>query len=224
MQNQFKDKMNLNVDKVKQGSGTTNTGNVARAFFSNPEMASDITGIDCQLIKNISYMLQAINSKYPIDIPAYREFGQNTARLYVQLYEWYYMPQSLHRLFFHVHQVAEILPVTIGESSEEAIETSHKCIMQAINHHSRQHSYKAINNDVGHYRLLQTDPVLNDISKKHKGAKKKTSKPLHEGTRNLLKSHLPASSINENTEHPDTSSLDIEGTEHDNILTMPDIN
>lgn len=39
--------MGLKVDKLTltQGSGTSNTGNVEKPFFNNPEKVADITGI-----------------------------------------------------------------------------------------------------------------------------------------------------------------------------------
>ena len=153
---------------VNQGGGNSNTGNVARRFFSNPEMASAITEINFELIRRIGCMLQALNSGFKINTTAYKIFGKETAMCFVEHYEWYYMPQSMHRLFFHVPEIAEVCPVTIGESSEEPLETSHKYVKHALNHHARQHSYLAANQDIGHYRLMQTDPNLNEISKSYK--------------------------------------------------------
>jgi hypothetical protein len=42
--------LGLKVDRVVQGMGTSNTGNVARKFFKNPEKVSKITGVDGRLI------------------------------------------------------------------------------------------------------------------------------------------------------------------------------
>jgi len=38
------DKLGIKVDKVVQGNGTSNTGNVARKFFEHSEEVSKITG------------------------------------------------------------------------------------------------------------------------------------------------------------------------------------
>lgn len=48
----------IKVDKVVQGSGTSNTGNVARRFFKNADEAAAATGIDKQLISKFSTILQ----------------------------------------------------------------------------------------------------------------------------------------------------------------------
>lgn len=38
--------LGIQVDKPKQGFGSTNTGNVARKFFDNIDVVSEVTGID----------------------------------------------------------------------------------------------------------------------------------------------------------------------------------
>ena len=44
IQNKFKEELNLLIDIVKQGSGTTNDGNTARKFFEFPNKTAAITG------------------------------------------------------------------------------------------------------------------------------------------------------------------------------------
>lgn len=51
IQNEFKERMGLRVDFVKQGSGTTNDGNTARRFFAEPEITASITMVDENIIK-----------------------------------------------------------------------------------------------------------------------------------------------------------------------------
>lgn len=67
IQKRFWNEMGLKVDKVTQGSGTSNTGNVARRFFNNPEKVADITGINLELINRISTILSVISSGREID-------------------------------------------------------------------------------------------------------------------------------------------------------------
>ena len=221
MQANIRKDLGLNVDVVKPGAGTTNTGNVSRAFFRNPEKASQITHVNIDLIKNISYMLLAINSGYKINYEEFKHFGHETAKLYVEHYHWYYMPQSLHRLFFHTHQIAEKCPTTIGNSSEEAIETSHKCIVNAIKHHSRQHSYQSVNIDVGYYRLQQTDPLLNDKSRKYKAKPRKKGKCLPEAVLKPLESSLPpCNAMDSNLSECNDEDIN----EDELILYLPEMN
>ena len=107
-------------------------------------------------------MLSAMNSGFRINIENFKKMGHETAMLADELYPWYKIPQSMHRLFHHVPDFIANCPVTIGQTSEEAIETSHKMTLRALTHHARQNSYKAMNQDVGSYRLLETDPALTD--------------------------------------------------------------
>ena len=67
IQNKFKEELNLLIDIVKQGSGTTNDGNTARKFFEFPNKTAAITGLDQDLIKRFSVILQAIPSGEKID-------------------------------------------------------------------------------------------------------------------------------------------------------------
>jgi len=46
IQNQFKKRVGIQVDIVKQGTGTANDGNTSRRFFGNPTVMAEITQID----------------------------------------------------------------------------------------------------------------------------------------------------------------------------------
>lgn len=54
----MKNQLGITVDIVKQVSGTTNDGNMARRFFEDPEIVAKITGVDAILIKRIAVILQ----------------------------------------------------------------------------------------------------------------------------------------------------------------------
>lgn len=67
IQEQFRQKLGLLIDVVKQGVGTSNDGNTARRFFENPSVTAEITGLDEIIIKKFSILLQAIASGEEID-------------------------------------------------------------------------------------------------------------------------------------------------------------
>lgn len=50
--------LGIKVDRVVQGTRTSNTGNVARRFFSNCEQAAEATGVDVNLIKRCSVIME----------------------------------------------------------------------------------------------------------------------------------------------------------------------
>ncbi|KAG8231059.1 hypothetical protein J437_LFUL010257 [Ladona fulva] len=43
VQEKLRREMNILIDLLKQGYGSSNTGNVAKVFFQNPELASEVT-------------------------------------------------------------------------------------------------------------------------------------------------------------------------------------
>lgn len=105
--------MGLKVDVVKQGMGTTNDGNVSRRFFENPEITADITGVNVDLIHRFKIILNTINSSQNIDVGKFHTYCMDTAKLYVQLYDWYYMPITVHKVLIHGSKMVSeaILPI-----------------------------------------------------------------------------------------------------------------
>jgi len=100
IQKKFKLILGLNVDVVKQGMETTNDGNTSRRFFKDPAITSEITGVNQELIHRFG-ILDTINSGAEIDLCKFENYCRETARLYVELYEWYYMPNSVHKVLWH---------------------------------------------------------------------------------------------------------------------------
>ncbi|CAL4103545.1 unnamed protein product, partial [Meganyctiphanes norvegica] len=140
----------------------------------------------------------ALNSGHSINTVAFRKLGLETAKIHVDVYLWFPMPQSIHRLFIHGADIAELCPVTMGESSEEAIESSHKCSIWALNHHSRSNSYKNMTTDMGHNRLIKTEPFLNDIITPYRGKEFKADKQLPHGALGLIKASMPIDTLTPN--------------------------
>lgn len=63
IQTKFRQEMGLLIDQPRPGgSGTTNDGNTARRFFSNPDLSSSITGVDKNIIVRFKVMLEVISS------------------------------------------------------------------------------------------------------------------------------------------------------------------
>ena len=97
----------LKVDQVRQGSGTSNNGNTGWIIAENPELVSQITGVDLVICTNLAYMIRAINTGYKINTEAFKKIGRETAERHVELYNWFKIPVSMHRLWFHVPAIAE---------------------------------------------------------------------------------------------------------------------
>lgn len=174
----------LLLDVVKQGSGSTNNGNSARRFFENYAKSAELTGIDAMLLRKICVILQCISSGEKINVSKFREFCFDTAKLYVELYPWYYMPSSLHKILMHGPDIVQNLSIMpIGFLSEEASEARNKDFRKYREGHSRKHSSISCNEDIMHNLLLSSDPLVTSIRPKvNKFVKKSSFKEFYELT------------------------------------------
>lgn len=95
------------------GSGTTNDGNTARAFFRDPKKTAEITGLNENLITRFSYILKTISCGYEVNADQFDEYAKQTAKLFVDLYPWFYMPSSVHKVLIHGGDIirAALLPI-----------------------------------------------------------------------------------------------------------------
>lgn len=156
----FRSKMGLLIDVVKQGKGTSNDGNTARKFFANSKLSSDITGLDEHLITRFSILLQTIASGENINILKFQTYALETAKLYVSLYPWYYMPVSVHKLLIHGSTIIKHAIVPIGQLSEDAQEANHKYFRKYRENNSRKMSRKSNNEDIFRHLLIASDPII----------------------------------------------------------------
>ena len=61
VQNKLYDAFGVKVDLVLQGFGTTNTGNLARKCFSDPELFAKSFNIDKAFVSNLATILVAFS-------------------------------------------------------------------------------------------------------------------------------------------------------------------
>lgn len=149
--------MGLNVDFVRQGYGTSNDGNTSRRFFQNFEKAAEITGIDQRLIENIYALLQVLAAGEEIDVKKFESHTKLTAKLYVDLYEWYHMPASLHKILIHGASIIKKFQLPISYLSEEATEARNKHFRNK-ERKSRKSCRKYTNQNILYNLLLTSDP------------------------------------------------------------------
>jgi hypothetical protein len=94
-------KIRIKVDLDKKGMGSSNDVNTSRRFLENADVVAEVTGIDRDLIHRFSMILQAINSSAIIDAEKFGEYCNTTAELYISLYSWYNMPNTVHKVLVH---------------------------------------------------------------------------------------------------------------------------
>lgn len=147
------------------GSGTTNDGNSACKFFLNPAKTSINSGIDKFLIKRISIILCVVSSASEIKTEDFSTFCLLTAKKYVKLYAWYYMPQSLYKILVHGAAVIESLDIPIGQLCEETQEARNKEFRKYRKDFTRKCSWTRLNEGTMSSLLIWYDPLINNLKK-----------------------------------------------------------
>lgn len=165
IQKEFKTKLFLFVDMPKQGFGSTNDGNTARRFFENYKVSAQITGLDENLLYRFYIILQTITCGFAIDVAKFREYTVNTARAFVDLYKWYYMPTSVHKLLIHGPEIVRSAMLPIGQMSEEAQESCNKYFKKYRENFARKSFRQKTMEDVFNRFLMSSDPYISSCRK-----------------------------------------------------------
>ena len=140
--------MGLLIDFPNPKGATYNVGNSARRFFESYEESARILELDPTLLYRVSILLRATLSGIKINGPAFEEYALQTARSYVELYGWYPMSPSLHKLLIHTANIAEGLLLPIGLLSEEAQESRNKDMRHFRACHARRSGRQEANEDL----------------------------------------------------------------------------
>lgn len=151
------------VDQVTHGSGTSNTGNIARKFFSNYEIVGQITGVDPELIKRFGIIMIALSSGHRINDQQFETYTWQTAERMMDLYPWFQMGPSVHKVLIHGAQVIRALEEPIGIFSEEAQESVNKFYRINRSLHTRKISRLATTTDLFNIMLVNSDPVITHL-------------------------------------------------------------
>ena len=123
-------------------------------------------------------MLLVMRSNYAVDIVKFREYCLETAKLYVSLYGWHYMSDTVHEVLIHGWQVLEALPLPPGLCSEEAQESRNKHIRNYRLRHTRKDSPIHVNEDLQNMLLVTSDPVMLSLQRPRTLKKKNLPKEM----------------------------------------------
>lgn len=127
------------------------------------EFAAKTTGVNENLIRRFRTILIAVNSTKVVDIQKFKLYAYETAQLYVQLYKWYFMPPSVHKVLIHGADLIESFDLPIGIFSEEAQEARNKDFRNVRENNSRKNSRTNTNEDILHWLLISSDPVISSL-------------------------------------------------------------
>ena len=86
-----------------------------------------------------------------------------TAKIYDSQYASFCMPQAVHKMLVHGHQVIKSKPVPIGLFSEEAQESRNKDVKNYCGHFTRKFLRKHTNTDLMRRLLASSDPLISLI-------------------------------------------------------------
>ena len=70
----LKKEIGIQIETPKHGFGKSHTGNIARTFFKNYLITSNITGFDVDLMKRLYIILLTINSGHFINAEKFKEY------------------------------------------------------------------------------------------------------------------------------------------------------
>lgn len=65
------------------------------------KLTSSKTGIDENLIRRFGIIFQTLACGKEIDGDKFDKYVLETAKLYVELYDWYFKPASVHKILIH---------------------------------------------------------------------------------------------------------------------------
>ena len=152
--------LGIRVDQIIQGMGTSNTGNLARRCFAEPEKFAKALEIDEHLICNVATIITAFKCKKPLNLDKLEKFAIATNDLHFYYYPWARMNPSLHKLLIHGCQIARKFPLPMAYFSEDAVESMHKFYRDWIKNRSRQNSRLNRILDTFNNALYYSDPKI----------------------------------------------------------------
>ena len=106
--------------------------------------------------------------------------------MYVELYKWYPMPPTLHRLLIHSAEVVQGCLLPIGMMSEEAAEARHKDLRVYRLRHTRKDSRLNTMSDLFGRLLVTSDPLTSWLQLEKRVKLAKLGRFLPQEVRTLL--------------------------------------
>ena len=96
------------------------TMEIRHGFFEHTITSATIIDVDESLIHCFYVIPQALSSGHNVNCDKFRKYYLQTARKYVNLYPWYYMPTSVHKILIHGPEIVAHALLPIGQLSEDA--------------------------------------------------------------------------------------------------------
>ncbi|KAK4887814.1 hypothetical protein RN001_004085 [Aquatica leii] len=117
------------------------------------------------IIKKFHVILQVTSCGFEINVDKFEKYALDTARRYVLLYPWYYMPTTVHKLLIHGAKIIGFSMLPIGQMSKEAQESCKKYVKSFRQDFARKFSRKQNMEDIFARLLIASDPVISSLRK-----------------------------------------------------------
>ena len=113
---------------IISGGGNTNTGNVSRKAFENPEKFAKITGFPQDLIEDFYFLIATLSCGQDVNPDSYDVLAKDWLRRFHANPDinWNWLSPTMHLVLEHGADIIRALPFNPGMSSEEAIEHGNK--------------------------------------------------------------------------------------------------
>lgn len=114
-----------------------------------------------------------IASGNKIKFKKFDTYSYETAKIYVNIYGWYPMSPTVHKILIHGSTIIDKAILPIGQLSKEASEVRNKYLRQYREQFSRKFSRVQCNTDILNRLLLNSDPYFSNMRRMHNKVHKK---------------------------------------------------
>ena len=176
--------MKFDMPDASGHGGTSDTGNVARKFFSierrndvldliepkdEPNLAEDKRKY-CDLLQRFSIILRIVSSKdSPIYHTIFDDYCRQTYAKVIEYFSWAVVPGTIHRLLAHSAEKIHLNEnYGLGALSEESLEVVHKKLRKFRELGARKCGLKENLVDVFTHWWIQSDPTIQSIARDYK--------------------------------------------------------
>ena len=138
----FWDNLGIDVDRPKQGFGTTTTGKCAKVALENFECTSKILKFDKGLLEKINKLGKFLYSCDPINLDEFSMLTEQIKHDWLKLIPGENITPTIHIILDHGPKIIENLFLMPGLFTEEGLESTHKKIREIKLNLSRNCSRK----------------------------------------------------------------------------------
>lgn len=95
------------------------------------ESVAEITSLDKTLVTRFYNIRQVITCGKMVNCVKFKNYCLDTAQLCIDLYPWYKLPSSVHKLLIHGSEIIKTFELLIGFYSEESQEERNKIFSES---------------------------------------------------------------------------------------------